>query len=182
MKRKEIIFFDGDGTIWYPKATKRTRAPHWIYVDKKIGSKYLDHLTLTPTALAVLKKLKKKGISLILLSTHPHPPKEADILLQGKVKHFKLGTVFDEVYSVRNHPEGKGELILKILKEKKIFKSRALMVGDSYRYDYLSARRVGVDALLITSPYMKHPARGKKIQKVIKHLKEIPKLLELGKG
>jgi hypothetical protein len=32
---KLIIFFDGDGTIWYPKATKRKVKPHWIYSDPK---------------------------------------------------------------------------------------------------------------------------------------------------
>ena len=39
MTNKTIIFFDGDGTIWYPKNTKRKVAPHWIYSDKEIGEK-----------------------------------------------------------------------------------------------------------------------------------------------
>lgn len=28
---KKIIFFDGDGTLWYPKKTKWTKKPHLIY-------------------------------------------------------------------------------------------------------------------------------------------------------
>ena len=177
VKNKEIIFFDGDGTIWYPKSTKREKAPHWIYSDKEIGNNYLEHLVLVPSILTTLKKLKKLGLFLILLSTHPHPPKEADILLKGKVKHFKLENIFDEFYTSRDYPEGKGELILKVLKKKHISKSKALMIGDSYRYDYLSAKRVGVDALLIESKYMKHPPRGRRIQKIIKGLEDIVEIL-----
>ena len=33
---KKIIFFDGDGTLWYPKETKHKRNPVWIYKDKTI--------------------------------------------------------------------------------------------------------------------------------------------------
>lgn len=178
MKNKKIIFFDGDGTIWYPKSTKRKKAPHWIYSDEKIGNKYLEHLILTPSALTTLERLKKLGIILVLLSTHPQPPKEADILLEGKVRHLKLEKIFDEFYSSRDYPEGKGELIVKILKKKHIPKSRALMIGDSYRFDYLSAKKVGVDALLIKSEYMKHPPRGKKIEKTISELKDLFKIIK----
>ena len=177
MNTKKIIFFDGDGTIWYPKNTKRKIAPHWIYSDKKIGDKYLEHLILTPSTLTTLKKLKKLGIILILLSTHPHPPKEADMLLKGKVRHLKLERLFDEFYSSRDYPEGKGELIVKILKQKHISKHKALMIGDSYRYDYLSAKRVGVDCLLIESEYM--AAKGRRVRKVIKRLGDIFKILSL---
>ena len=165
MKIKEIIFFDGDGTLWYPKRTKRRAAPHWIYSDPEIGEKYLDHMVLTPTILTTLKKLKKAGVMLIALSTHPHSPKEADLILNKKIRHFKLKDIFDEVYAARNRQDGKGEAILRILKQRGIPKSRALMVGDSYRFDYLSAKRVGVDALLIKSDYMReHPrAEGGKV-------------------
>ncbi len=173
MKSKKIIFFDGDGTIWYPKSTKRTKAPHWIYSDKKIGNNYLEHLILVPLALNTLKKLKKLGLVLILISTHPHPKKEADILLKEKVNHFKLESIFDEFYTSRDYHEGKGEIIQKLLKQKHIPKSKALMVGDSYGYDYLSARKVGVDALLIESEYVKHLPKGK----VIKGIENIIEIL-----
>ncbi len=177
MKNKKIIFFDADGTIWYPKSTKREEDPQWIYFDKKVGNNYLKHLVLTPAALVFLKKLKRLGIILVLLSTFPHPPKEADIILKGRVKHFKLEKLFDDFYTSRDNPEGKGKVILKVLRKKHIPKSHALMVGDSYRFDYLSAKKIGVDALLIKSEYMKHPPRGKKIEKTISGLKDIVEII-----
>jgi hydroxymethylpyrimidine pyrophosphatase-like HAD family hydrolase len=30
---KKIIFFDGDGTLWYPKKTKYKEHPVWLYID-----------------------------------------------------------------------------------------------------------------------------------------------------
>ncbi len=173
MKTKEIIFFDGDGTLWYPKRTKRDIAPHWIYSDPDIGERYLDHTTLTPAVLTTLKKLKKTGAMLIALSTHPHSPNEADIILNRKIHHFKLGSIFDEIYAARNKQDGKGEVILRVLKRKCIPKSRALMVGDSYRYDYLSAKRIGVDALLIKSDYMRGHPRAEGGGVIIKDIAEI---------
>ncbi len=178
MKQKKIIFFDGDGTIWYPRLSKRSRAPHWIYSDKNIGDNYLEHLTLTPSALETLKKLKKLGIMLILLSTYPHLPKEADILQKVKIKHFKLEEIFDDFYTSRDKKLGKGEAIVRILRKKHIPKTQALMVGDSYRFDYLSAKKVDVDALLIKSDYMKHPPRGGKIQNTIDGLKDLVGILK----
>ena len=174
---KKIIFFDGDGTLWYPKSTKRKKAPHWIYSDKKIGDDHLGHLVLTPGALISLKKLKELRIALVLLSTHPHPRKEADAILKRKVEHFKLWALFDDIYTSRDNPEGKGEVILKILRKRRIPKSQALMVGDSYRFDYLSAKKIGVDALLIKSEYMKHPPRGRKIEKTIGGLKDVVEIM-----
>jgi len=181
VRNKKIIFFDGDGTIWYPKSTKREKAPHWIYSDKKIGDNHLGHLVLTPAAHISLKKLKKLRIALVLLSTHPHPRKEADVILKRKVEHFKLGALFDGVYTSRDNPEGKGEVILKILRKRHIPKSQALMVGDSYRFDYLSAKKIGVDALLVKSEYMKHPPRGRKIEKIIRGLKDVVEIMSMQK-
>lgn len=162
MKSKSIIFFDGDGTLWYPKSTKRSVPPHWIYADPAIGDKYLNHIVLTPSTLASLKKLKKHGVKLVVLSTHPHSKAEADKILSNKIRHFKLTGIFDAVYSSRNYPEGKGEKIVAILKKMKIPKAKALMIGDNYNWDYMSAKRVGVDALLIKSDYVQKP-RTKKV-------------------
>jgi FMN phosphatase YigB (HAD superfamily) len=178
VNKKKIIFFDGDGTIWYSKSTKRSKTPHWIYSDKEIGDNYLPHLMLTPSALATLKKLKKLGIILVLLSTYPHLPKEADILQEAKIRHFNLEKIFDDFYTSRDKRSGKGEAIVRVLNKKHIPKSQALMVGDSYRFDYLSAKRVGVDALLIKSDYMKHPPRGRKIQNTIGGLKDLVEILK----
>lgn len=156
---KSIVFFDGDGTIWYPKKTKWNIAPYWIYRGNATAETYLRHLILTPRVLAALKKLKRAGKLLALISTHPHTRREADLLLGGKVRHLKLGGIFDEVHSSRNYPKGKGEKILQVLRRRKIPKSKALMVGDSYTWDYLSAKKAGVDALLVRSAYMKNGGR-----------------------
>lgn len=176
---KRIIFFDGDGTIWYPKKTKRSVRPFWIYSDSRIGKDHLDHLMLIPRTLSVLKRFRKKGIRLVIVSTHPHPPKEADLLLHGKVKHFKLDSIFDEWHTSRDVPGGKGKKMVQVLKRLGIPKRKALMVGDSYRFDYLAARAVGIDALLFKTPYMKHPRRGPRISRTIEDISEIPSMLGL---
>lgn len=80
---------------------------------------------------------------------------------------------FDEVHATRENHDSKGEFITKILNERKISKSDALMVGDNYYYDYKSAKKVGVDALLIESKYMQEVIKSKKIQKTIKKLSDI---------
>ncbi len=172
--KKEIIFFDGDGTLWYPQKTKYQEKPHWIYSlhskDTRIQCK---HLMMIPTVLSTLEKLKKMGIITILLSTHPHPPEEADSIINHKATYFKLNDLFDEIHATREYHSSKGEFIVKILKERGIPKNKALMIGDNYRWDYKPARDVGVDALLIESEYMKKDNQGKRIKRIIKKLSDI---------
>ncbi len=172
-KIKKIIFFDGDGTLWYPKKTKYKEKPHWVYALKESEQAHCKHLIMIPTVLATLKELKKRGIITIILSTHPHPPKEADVVIRNKVAYFKLGELFDEVHATREYHSSKGEFIVKILKERGIDKSKALMIGDSYKWDYNSARGVGVDALIIESDYRRKDDQAKKIKRTIKRLSEV---------
>ena len=167
--KKKIIFFDGDGTLWYPKKTKHTKHPIWFYRDKRIKN-HANHLIMIPSVLSTIKKLKKMGIITVILSTHPHPPKEAEALINHKVKHFKLKSLFDEVHATRDYHKSKGEFILKILKKRKIPKSKALMVGDIYEWDYKPAKERGIDALLIESEY--EPMKSK-IKRTIKKLSDI---------
>lgn len=171
--KKEILFFDGDGTLWYPKSTKHTQMPHWLYLKTQNIDEHYEELVMIPTVLFTLKKLKKMGVTTVLLSTHPHSPKEADFRINDKVKHFKLENLFDEVHATREYHEAKGELMVKILKERTIPKSRALMVGDHYEWDYKSAKDVGVDALLVTSEYMKECIQSKNIKRTITKVSEI---------
>ena len=95
------------------------------------------------------------GIIIVILSTHPHPPKQADAIIKQKIKHFNLKDLFDEVHATREYHGSKGEFMIEILKKRGIPKSKALMIGDSYNWDYKPAREVGIDALLIESEYMK---------------------------
>lgn len=150
---KKIVFFDGDGTLWYPRETKRTVKPFWIYLDDTTKDSYLEHLCLTPGAVETLRELHDNGIYTVILSTHPHEPAEAARILGEKVAYFNLGSFFDEVYATAEYPEAKGEKILEILERLRLAKDDALMVGDSYRWDYRSATDQGIDAVLLDSGY-----------------------------
>lgn len=165
MTKKKIIFFDADGTLWYPIKTKHTVLPHWLYLDKSIKDKH-PHLTLIPTVKNTLRKLKNLGVITIILSTHPHEISKAYQLLNKKVEHFKLKEFFTEVHATREYHASKGEYINEILKKLKIPKTKALMVGDNYLWDYKPAKKVGVDALLIESAYMKKDKRIRTIRNV----------------
>lgn len=173
MNKKQIIFFDGDGTLWYPKKTKRREKPHWVYSLKGSKEFHCKHFVIIPTALKTLEKLKKKGMITILLSTNPHQPKKAASIINHKARYFKLDQLFDEIHATREYHCSKGEFILKILEERHLPKSKALMVGDHYHWDYKPAKDVGVDALLIESEYMKKDSCGKRIKKTIKSLSDV---------
>ncbi len=167
--KKKIIFFDADGTLWYPKKTRYSKHPVWLYKDRRFKD-HINHLVLTPSALSTIKRLKKLGIITVVLSTNPHPPAKANAILKHRIKHLKLQNLFDEIHATRAHYDSKGEYMLNILKKRKIPKTKALMVGDSYKWDYKSAKERGIDALLIASEY--EPMR-KKVKKTIKKLSDI---------
>ncbi|HBL39489.1 TPA: hypothetical protein DDZ10_02350 [Candidatus Uhrbacteria bacterium] len=170
---KRIIFFDGDGTLWYPKTTKHTRKPHWIYHDPTTMNDPLSHLAVIPGVKRTLRELQRRGILTVLISTHPHTKKDADQLLQEKVRHFKLDSLFNEVHSSRLTPTGKGTVIKRVLKQRHIPKTRALMIGDSYIWDYRSAKDAGIDAVLIDTAYLRaRPGTGK-VKQRIKSFSEI---------
>ena len=173
VSNKRIIFFDGDGTLWYPKKTKWTIKPHLIYthLNMKPGD-YLKHLVLTPQILKTIKSLRKRGILLIVLSTHPHKRLEADMHLNNKIKHFGLDKIFDHIYSARPFPWGKGKVMESVLRKLRMPKSQTLLVGDSYIYDYLSARKVGIDCILLKTPYLQIP-KGRKVPHMVKKWKEL---------
>jgi FMN phosphatase YigB (HAD superfamily) len=173
--KKKIVFFDGDGTLWYPKKTKHTKGPWWIYQLKGNYKYHNTHLVMTPTAINTIKKLKKMGIITVILSTHPHPPKEADLILGEKIKHFKLDGLFDEVIATRDKGphKHKGKIILKVLKRRGIPKSKALMIGDNYVWDYKPAREAGIDALLIETTYEHQNPTSKKVKKTISKLSDV---------
>jgi len=114
------------------------------------------------------------GILTVVLSAHPHPPKEADALINHKIKHFKLDKLFDEVHATRGDFRSKGKFMIKILRKRRIPKSKALMVGDSYEWDFEPAKKNGIDALLIESEYepMKKQIKGtiKKLSDIFAHI------------
>lgn len=165
LPRKKIIFFDADGTLWYPTKTKHAVLPHWLYLDTSIKDKH-PHLMLIPAVENTLRKLKKLGVITVILSTHPHEKVEAYRILNKKVAHFKLEELFTEVHATREHYASKGEYITEILERLDIPKTKALMIGDNYKWDYKPARDIGVEALLVESDYMKKDKRLKTIKRL----------------
>lgn len=176
---KKIIFFDADGTLWYPHATKRTSHPVWLYIDKKLKHDYLNHLILTPQAVETIKSLRKSGMTTVILSMFPHEPGEAVRLLNERVNHFELADFFDEVHATAERPEAKAEKMLEILKRHNLTIDDALMVGDSYEYDYAPARSIGVDSVLVNSDYHQENKENEPAETLINDLNELLPLLGL---
>jgi FMN phosphatase YigB (HAD superfamily) len=90
---------------------------------------------------------------LVILSTSPYESQKAHGILMKKVRYFNLENIFDEVHATKEIPSSKGEFIEEILKKNSIPKKSALMVGDSYKWDYNSAISKGIDAVLIKTKY-----------------------------
>ena len=67
-----------------------------------------------------------EGVSFIILSTHPHSKKEAYKVINEKVNHFNIGSLFDEIHATRKYPKSKGEYILQILKNFNISKKNPI--------------------------------------------------------
>lgn len=150
--KKKLIFFDGDGTLWYPKATKRTKKPHWVYHDPATKDDFLSHLELTPGTKETLEWLKQKDLRLVVISANPSEEKTAMQEMKERLEYFELIDLIDSYRVSRgDDPTGKSAIMLEIIGELDVERVDALMVGDSYVYDYLAAQNVGIDALFIKS-------------------------------
>lgn len=174
---KKIIFFDADGTLWYPKKTKFEEKPWWIYFDPETKKDDpLKHLALMPHVKETLKRLKEASIILVLISQMPSSKKLAIKHLTRVTKYFDIYHFFDEIrpsYSSmkRGHADPKDLAILDVLKRRKISKTNALLIGDSYIYDYLAAKSAGVDCILIHSfKHTKDDVNYRRIKKKVKDL------------
>lgn len=148
---KKIIFFDGDGTLWQPKDTKKYPQPWDVYADKTAD--VFEEMRVVPKAAEVLQTIGNKGLIRVLLSTSSLPKEQAMEHRRKMVAGVGLSGLLDKIYSTIDYQEAKGEMILKILKAYKLHKKDALMVGDMYKWDCKPAQDVGVDALLINRPY-----------------------------
>ena len=152
IKMKKIIFFDGDGTLWYPRKTKFS-APPWIIYEKD-GDMHAEmkRQMLMPNVKETLRSLKKRGIRLAIISTQPDRTKaERDARLHTKLKHFGIAQFFDyvEASKVIAHHTKPGSKDNEILKKAHLPKSSALMVGDQYGSDYVPAKKAGISAVMI---------------------------------
>ncbi len=97
-------------------------------------------------------------------------------MLNEKVKLFNLKDLFDEVHATQTLHEAKGDLILKILKKRNIPKSKALMVGDNYFWDYKSARDKGIDAILVETEH--HTRKNPVVRGIKMKIKMLSGLLQ----
>lgn len=174
---KQMIFFDGDGTLWYPKLTKYEKKPDWIYENPKTRVNPNIHLELTPNAREAVRDLHSRRLVLGILSASPRPPDHANRVLREKVKYFGLERFFEEVHATQRYQACKGDYIVEILKRRGLPKVRALMVGDNYDWDYQSARWQGVDAVLIDSDYRREHAKGRHVRRTITELKDVLKYI-----
>ncbi|MGC8537912.1 MAG: HAD-IIIC family phosphatase [Candidatus Micrarchaeia archaeon] len=181
---KKIIFFDGDGTLWYPRKTKFS-APPWV-VYKEGGDMHaeLKRQMLMPNVKKTLKSLKKRGIKLAIISTQPDRTKrERDARLHAKLKHFGIAQFFDYVEAskaVAHHakPDSKDNEISKILKRTHLPKSSALMIGDQYGGDYLPAKKAGISAVMIDGfTYKRNDRRHSRVRRKIHDIGGIFKYL-----
>lgn len=156
--KKRAYFFDGDGTLWYPTSTQRTIKPHWVYQDSETKDNYLEHLTLTPGVTELLPKLYEQEIFIVVISAHPGPLDKALAEMHSKLTHFGL---IDYIHSYHitpgDDPHGKTAVIRQVISELNLKPSQAVMIGDSYYYDYLGAKDAGIEAYWIQNPSCKVP-------------------------
>jgi FMN phosphatase YigB (HAD superfamily) len=175
--KKRILFFDADGTLWYPKETRRSKNPIWIHIEKKNIQDIRKELILVPNVISTLKKLKSINLEMIVLSVSPLPPREAQDRLEGTLKYFGILHFFDEVHATKPYPESKGEYMLEIIKRYGLKKSEALMIGDIYLWDFSSAKKVGIKAALFEHNYDPKPHHYKKVKLKLEDFKEVLNLV-----
>ncbi len=177
--KKKIIFLDGDGTIWYPSKTKRTKKPHWIYHDPVLKDDYLPHLELTPELKETLIKIHQKGIYLVVISANPLAEHIAVGEIKTRLEHFGLTSFFLAVRSSDGaDPNGKIGVMLQVLDVLKMGKEDALMIGDSFYYDYQAAKDAGIDALWIENNVGKVPEVMPTDLQSIKEVSDVLNILE----
>jgi FMN phosphatase YigB (HAD superfamily) len=174
---KKVIFFDGDGTVWYPSATLRSRKPWWIYEDTSLADP-IRELIVTPTTVDLLHELGRRGIKRVLLSTSPLAQDEA-ILHRIKIaQHVDIHHLLDDVQAAPDYPAGKGDMIRLLLAQYGLTAEDALMVGDSVERDYDAAQAVGVDALMISSDYEAEAIASVPVGRVIQVTADVLKYLD----
>ncbi len=183
MPMPKLIFLDGDGTIWYPKSTKRTQKPHWIYHDPSTKNQYLQHLELAPKIRETLAFLHSQGVLLVLISANPAPAEVAESELLNKLQYFGIEDYFHSYHSSPgDNPLGKAEVIQRILTQENLLPQDSLMVGDSYFYDYEAAQSIGVPAYWIENTVSNQPdvipPEWQKISEVSDILEQINHLVE----
>lgn len=176
-KPKEVIFFDGDGTLWYPRTSLRTRKPHWVYLDETVADPIAE-MVATPKAEATLRQLGERGIRRVLMSTSPLEEEEALAHRRAIAEHVGILDLLDDINVAPEVVNGKAQRIAAWLLRHNVAPERALMVGDTYQWDIVAANSVGVEGLLLDSEHEAEVIRQNGItDMVIGELSDIVPLL-----
>ena len=178
--KKKILFLDGDGTLWYPSKTKRTQKPHWVYQDETIKDNYLEHLELAPQVKETLETFYEQGMCLVVISANPKDEATAVSEILERINHFGLHELLHECRaSPGDDPNGKAKIMLEVIQKRGLSRQDAVMVGDSYFYDYLPAKEAGIDAYFIDSPVARMP---EVVPRDLQRIQEVSDLIDILKS
>ena len=129
---------DADGTLWKAK----TKKP-W-----KIKDASLDNSTIQ-----LLQEIKRLKSRIIMISYQSHTQKKKAVKkLSLWLSSFKLNKYIDKVYVADKKRNPKHKIISKMLENLKIKNKDAIMIGDSYKWDYLAAKKAGIRGFLLKRP------------------------------
>lgn len=175
---KKVLFFDGDGTLWYPRNTRRTIPPHWVYFDPTTAQNPWVEFISTPTATETLVRLGELHVKRVLLSTSPLPEEEAIMSRIKAVQQVDVHHLLDDIQIAPDYPSGKGERMTELLKVYGLQAEDALMIGDTFQWDYQAAQDIGIDALLIRSEYQQEFIKELPKDRVITELIEVLRYID----
>jgi len=97
-----------------------------------------------PDVINVLKKLKKKGIKLAILSDAPRVNAHIRLVEVGLDKIIDTVVTFDDVGEIKPSPKG----FKMVLDRLKVDAKDCLMVGDNPSRDVIGAQRIGIKTCL----------------------------------
>lgn len=173
---KKAVFFDGDGTLWYPRQTLRRELPYLVYTDPTIADPIAEFI-VTPNTIDTLTILGSCGVRRVLLSTSPLGEEEGVRHRTQIMRHVAIHDLLDDVHVAPDYPSGKSEMLVRLLGSFGLQPEEALMVGDNCEWDFHAAQSVGVDAALIASDYEKERAKQLGVNPVIDDISGVLSIL-----
>ena len=131
----------------------------------KIFEKYEPQVKIYPEVISLLEELKKKYILIVITAM----PREFLIpKMKNLEKYFKFSfSALSDFKELKN-----SEIYSKISKALKVPPEQILHVGDHWEFDYLAARKAGMNAIYLDRSNIK---KGKFI---IHNLGEVKKIIE----
>lgn len=175
---QKLIFLDADGTLWFPRETQRTYKPHWIYLNPETKDNYLARLELAPQIRETLVWFREQEYWVICLSAHPHGHAGRPELA-GKLEYFNLHDLFHDYYTSSGNDSGdKARLMREILTNYQLSPEQALMIGDSYTFDYCPAEQEGISAYWIEN-YPWDKSQNEEVPQDISKIQEVYQVIDL---